>query len=252
MRRIWTASMAAMAIAFIAAPASAQAPWSASGELTDDDSDDEDHRYDDHVLRLEAGQRYRISVDSTAFDPVARLYSEGENQPVAENDDSNGLNPRITYTPAASGDYVLRVLNFSAEGRGAYTAEAAPMAPLPPPVTTPGTSVPASGTWSLWEGELAASDPDIGGHHYDDYLIRIEAGQRRFISLEATDFDPLVQLIGAAERDSDPFESVDGDDDAGVGLNSLLAFAPEEAGDFIVRVTSFGEGAGAYRLWISR
>ena len=28
-------------------------------------------------LRLEAGQRYRISVNSEAFDPVARLYRAG-------------------------------------------------------------------------------------------------------------------------------------------------------------------------------
>ena len=92
MRKFWTASVAAMAFTFIAAPASAQAPWSGSGELTDSDSADGDQRrYDEHTIQLEAGQRYRFSVDSAAFDPMAKLYRQGSSEPVAENDDGDRL-----------------------------------------------------------------------------------------------------------------------------------------------------------------
>jgi len=353
------ASFAALALAMLAAPAAAQAPWSAAGELTDADSQDEgQHRYDEHRIRLDAGQRYRISVDAPEFDTVARLYRAGTAEPVAENDDGEGLNPRITYVPPESGDFVLRVLGFSEAGRGAYTARVAalpplppgvpvpwstagsladpggadhvlrleagqryrfsvessafdPVAtlyapgrgeqvarnddsggtlnsrisytpsasgdyvlsvtafssgrpghyrasadlapPLPPPVSEPGASVAVNGSWSLWQGMLAETDPDNGGRRFDDYLIRVEPGQRRYISLEGNGFDAMVQVLRPASRDSETPDIVDQDDDAGAGLNAFLVFAPEEAGDYIVRVTSVGGGgAGAYRLWISQ
>lgn len=252
MRTMTTASIAAIAMALLAAPASAQTPWSVTGALEDGDSvGDEQHRYDEHRVRLDGGQRYRISVNSEAFDPVARLYGAGESEPVAENDDSGeSLNSRISYVPAASGDFVLRVVGFAAEARGAYTAEVAALPPLPAPISEPGSTVATSGTWLLWEGDLGPTDADREGHPYDDYLVHFDAGQRRFISLEGNGFDTVVQVLRASEREGGAIEQ---DDDTGVGFNSLLAFAPEEAGDYIVRVTSFGEGAtGAYRLWVSQ
>lgn len=252
-----TASVAAIALALLAAPALAQGPvWTVDGELADSDSQtgDEHHRYDDHAIRLEAGHRYRLSVNSEAFDPVARLYRAGEDEPVAENDDSGeSLNSRISYAPEASGDYILRVTGFAADARGAYTAAAAPQPPLPAPISDPGTPTTVTGTWSLWQGELAESDPDLDGKHYRDYLIRVAAGQTRYITLDAQGFDGLIQVLRPADRDSEPLQTIDADDDTGPGTNPLLGFQADEAGDYIVRVTSFGEGAtGRYRLWISQ
>jgi len=253
MRRFLTISLAATAAALAAPPALAQAqPWTASGELTDADAQgDEEHRYDDHRVRLEAGQRYRLSVNSEAFDPVARLLRAGQTEVIAENDDfGEGLNSRIAYTPTESGDYVLRVTGFSADARGAYTAEVAQLPPLPAPISQPGETVPVTGSWALWRGELAASDPDRDGKHYDDYLIRVAAGQVRYILLEGQEWDTLVQVYRLDEREGSPIEE---DDDTGADTNSLLAFAPGEAGDYIVRVTSFSENVtGAYRLWVSQ
>ena len=77
MRKFWTASVAAMAFTLMSAPAAAQQPWSVSGEITESDAGGTGQHYDNHTLRLEAGQRYRISVDSSAFDTVARLYRAG-------------------------------------------------------------------------------------------------------------------------------------------------------------------------------
>jgi hypothetical protein len=248
------ASFVSLAALAMAAPAAAQAPWSADGTLADSDSHTEDQRrYDEHSIRLEAGQRYAITVNSEAFDPVARLYRAGESEPVAENDDGgNGLNSRIAYTPSAAGDFTLRVTAYAAEGRGAYQAAVAALPPVPPPVTSPGTEVSANGSWSLWQGRLDPTDPDVAGHRFDDYLVRFEAGRQRFISLEGDGFDALVQVMRPAERDSESPETIDQNDDAGLGFNALMAFAPEEGGDYIVRVTSFGESGGSYRLWISR
>jgi hypothetical protein len=253
-------SLAALAAA-LAAPAQAQTaavPMHVTGALTDaDPQGEEHHRYDDIRVHLEAGQRYRLSVDSEAFDPVAHLYRPGnvftDESQVAMNDDSNGLNSRISYTPTESGDYTLRVIGFAADARGAYTADAAILPPMAPPITTPGTSTPVNGTWLLWEGELNDADADNGGHHFDDYLIHVDAHQIRYISLEGMGFDSMVQVLHPADRGSESPDVVDSDDDSGVGFNSLMAFSPDEAGDYIVRVTSFGENSkGRYRLWISQ
>jgi hypothetical protein len=259
--RLHTLSLAALAAA-LAAPAMAQTvqsvPMHVTGALTDNDAQgDEHHRYDDIRLHLEAGQRYRISVNSDAFDPVAHLYRPGnvfsDESQVAMNDDSEGLNSRISYTPRDSGDYTLRVIGFAAEARGAYTADAALLPPLPPPNTTPGRQVAVNGSWLLWEGDLSETDADADGHPYDDYLIHLDAHTPRYIALEGMGFDAMVQILRPGDRGNDSPDIVDSDDDSGVGLNSLLAFAPDEAGDYIVRVTSFGEHArGTYRLWVSQ
>ena len=251
--KVIAVSLAALA----AAPALGQgpgAPINITGELQESDArtGEEGNRYDDHRIRLEAGQRYRMTVESEAFDTVARLLRPGQEEALAENDDyGENLNSRITFSPSESGDYVLRVTGFSAEARGAYSARVEQMPPLPAPISTAGTAVSTTGTWSLWEGALAATDPDNEGRHYVDYLVRFDAGQRRFISLEAVgDWDPMVEILRAGEREGG---AIDQDDDAGADLNSLLAFRAEEAGDYIVRVTSFGEGTtGNYRLWVSQ
>ena len=252
MRFVFVTSLAALAAA-LAAPAGAQTdrPWSTQGSLDDSDAQDSDeHRYDDHRIRLEAGRRYRISAESEDFDTYIRLYRAGESDPVAENDDYEGLNSRIAYTPQQSGDYVLRVLAYSPEGRGAYTAAAEAMPPLPAPVSTPDRTVNSSGSWALWQRDLSATDPDLDGRHYDDYLITMRAGETRWIAVNSTAIDPLVAVLPAATPEGDP---IDIDDDAGPGVNSLLGFQAEEAGSYIVRVTSYGGGeTGAYTLWISQ
>jgi hypothetical protein len=233
-------------------------PVHVAGELTDSDSrGDEQHRYDDIRVHLEAAQRYRLSVNSEAFDPVAHLYRPGtvftDESQVAMNDDGDGLNSRISYTPTESGDYTLRVSGYSADARGAYTADVATMPPLAPPITTPGRQVAVNGSWLLWEGDLSDTDADAGGKPYDDYLIHLDAHQIRYISLEGTGFDAVVQIIRPADRGSESPDVVDSDDDSGVGYNSLMAFSPDEGGDYIVRVTAFGESSkGTYRLWISQ
>jgi len=250
--------VASTALAVLAtSPALAQGPvWSGDGTLADSDRATEDgHRYDDHVVRLQAGQRYRISLDSDAFDPVLRLYRSTSDEPIAENDDGGeSLNSRLSFQPTESGDYVLRATAYSADGRGAYSARVETQAPLPPPVTTPGQTVSSSGNWSLWQGQLTSnSAQNDEGAHYQDYLIRAEAGQTRYISLTAGDFDPVIQILRAADRGNEESYPIEEDDDGGIGLNSFLVFAPDEAGDYIVRVKSYGsDGTGAYTLYVSQ
>jgi hypothetical protein len=77
--------------------------------------------------------------------------------------------------------------------------------------------------------------------------------QSRYIIVDSAAFDTMVQVMSVDGRDSEPPAALGQDDDNGVGLNSLLVFEAGEAGNYIIRVTSFGQGsAGAYRLWVSQ
>lgn len=245
---------AAAAAAGAASAASAQGPiWivdgrTTEGELTANDArpSAEESRYDDYRVQLRSGQRVRISLDSEAFDPIVRVYREGAmDEAVAENDDSGeSLNSRLTFSPPADGTYVVRVLSFDPTGTGRYTLRGEALPPLPAPITAHDGI--ASTRWREYRGELSTGDADNDGHHFDDYQVTLRAGEQILVRVDSTALDPLVQILPAADRGGSGLET---DDDTGPGTNALLGFEAEEAGDYIVRVTSFGSGqTGAYTL----
>jgi len=247
-----TISIAATAAALLAATSasaqvSAARPWSVEGAIEDGDRQDGERRYDEHRVRLEAGRRYRLTANSAAFDPTLKLYAPGLSETVAENDDSGeSLNSRIIYVPENAGSYTLRVGSFAADGRGAYTLRAELLPPLPP--ATPIQLAPRTTTWTSFEGTLTADDPEMSGTHGDDYRFFLAEGEEVIIRADAT-FDTVVSLYRAADRDGDPIAS---DDDGGGGLNSMLRYRADAAGEYVIRVTALGDGTGPYRLRIGQ
>lgn len=247
MRNFIGASIFAAA-AFMAAPAAAQPaegrPFTASGELENCEC-----RYGDHNIRLEAGRRYRIAASSEAFDSMLRLYRAGSTEALAQDDDSGGeRNPLIHFTPSETGDYLVRVVSFTPDGAGAYDLEIEALEALPAPISRP-TGTEAM-SWQVYDGSLDANDSVEGEMRFDDYALHLEAGESALIRVESEAFDPVVRVYPADQRGT---EEVAMDDDSGGGFNAFLIFAPDEGGDYVVRVTSFStEGTGAYRLKIAR
>jgi hypothetical protein len=246
------AAAAALAGAGSAAQAQQQLDLAAnrpvSGELqaSDPRGSEEASRHDDYRVQLRAGERVRISLDSEAFDPIVQVFRAGAmDEPVAENDDSGeSLNSRLSFAAPADGAYVVRVLSFDPAQTGAYTLRAEPLPPLPAPVTAHGGT--ATTTWRVFQGELSSADPDNDGLHFDDYQISLRQGEQVIVRVDSTAFDPMVQILTASGRSGPGMET---DDDTGPGTNALLGFEADEAGNFIVRVTSFGSGqTGAYTL----
>ena len=234
-------------------PPGVAVPWSTNGRIDNDDASagaDSPH-YDEYTLRLEGGRRYVLKVESSAFDPVARLYRAGEENVLAENDDGgDGLNSRISFVPEASGDYTLRVIPLANDGHGAYRASAEPAPPLPAPLTL--FQRMSATVWRVYEGALTNADGEgPNGARVDDYLVHFDRNQERLIMLDSPEggFDTVVQVLRADQREGEPLAS---NDDSGGSLNSLLQFKAEEAGDYIVRVTSYAaDGHGRYRLRVS-
>jgi hypothetical protein len=246
MRLALAASAALAAFALHAAPALAQSGepiLSAQGSLNGCDPARGDHR-----VRLEAGRRYYLRAASEDFDTVLRLYRSGEGEVVQENDDSEGgTNSRIAYAPAESGDYCLQVSAFGGSGSaGNYTVTAELAPPLPEARSRPTRTVRA--TRRIYEGDLGGGAGEDGGSEHD-YAITLRAGEAVLISAESEAFDPVVRVYRADDRGGEPIAT---DDDSGAGFNALLAFAPEEAGDYVVRVASFStDRGGAYTLRIT-
>jgi hypothetical protein len=247
-----TISVAAAATAFLASPALSQVtaarPWSVEGRIEDSDRQADERRYDEHRLRLEAGRRYRLVAESDDFDPMLQLYSgTGGSEPIAENDDAGGsLNSRIIHVPETAGNYTLRIRAFAADGRGAYSLRAEQLPPLPP--ATAIDMAPRTMTWTTVNGTLAEGDPEPTGGPSDDYSLFLGAGEEAIIRVDGG-FDTLVSVFRGNDRDGDPVAS---DDDGGGGLNSMLLFRAEEAGEYVIRVSAVGDGTGAYRLRIGQ
>jgi hypothetical protein len=203
----------------------------------------------EHRIQLEGGRRYSITANSEAFDPYIRLLRPGSEEPIAEDDDSGGgLVPRVVFSPPQSGEYIVRVSSFAPGGVGDYSLSVTPASPLPPLVSRPTRT--ERGQWQIFQGDLAAGDATENGKHYDDYELRLAAGQTAMIHVQADNMDTMLQVFPAADRGNRPVAE---DDDSGGGTNPFVFFAPEEAGTYVVRVVGFDEqSAGAYRLRISR
>lgn len=200
-------------------------------------------------LQLQAGRRYTISANSTAFDPVLRITRRGNATALASDDDSGeGNNARLTFSPTEPGDYLACVTAFSGDGGGAFDLIVEPSAPLPPIAEVRPTGSETQ-VWQVYDGTLTAQDGEEAGKRFDDVPVTIPAGHRAFISLESTAFDPMVKVYRADQRGGEPVAS---DDDSGGSLSAFLMYAPDEGGNFVVRVTSFSaDGQGAYRLRVS-
>jgi hypothetical protein len=97
------------------------------------------------------------------------------------------------------------------------------------------------------------SDEDIPtgqGGFARDYKISLQAGDQVAIDLTSDQFDTVVTLISA-----DGMTFAENDDAPDGTTNSLLfvRIKEEQAGDYIVRVRSFGEtGSGDFALKVSR
>jgi hypothetical protein len=97
------------------------------------------------------------------------------------------------------------------------------------------------------------SDKDIPtgqGGFARDYRITLKAGDQVAIDLLSDEFDTIVTLIG-----SDGMTFAENDDAPDGTTNSLLfiRIKEDQAGDYIIRVRSFGEaGSGSFSLKVSR
>jgi hypothetical protein len=96
-------------------------------------------------------------------------------------------------------------------------------------------------------GELSATDPKAGDDsHYDLYTFRARQGERVTFTLRSSAFDAYL-AVGRMEGGE--FDQIESDDDGAGGTDARVSITFPEAGDYLVRANSLGEGeTGAYTL----
>ena len=141
MSSIRTRLACASALALVmAAPSVAQeTPWltpdqPVSGMLEEGDAygpvgswSEEDHLYDDYLIRAGPTQRLDISVTSDDFDSYVSIYREGEQAdptPLASDDDGGGYpHALLRFTPDTAGTWRVRVRRLQPAGRRRLSGE---------------------------------------------------------------------------------------------------------------------------------
>lgn len=194
-----------------------------------------------------AGQWVELKSTSEN-DTVLRLAGpdrRGDYSQLAENDDSDGLNPVIRRRLPVTGTYYLQVDSLGNEIKDftlTLRAIKAPPPPPPPAPLRPGTPV---------------RDKLANGDDARLYVLPVVAGHSYRLELTAS-YDGVV-AIGLPN----PLES-DGDDDkagfseiksqdSGTSGTERLSFTARSTGQLLVRVKSFGIGEtdGGYSLGVT-
>lgn len=108
--------------------------------------------------------------------------------------------------------------------------------------------IPISANSTINDRLTVQDIPTGDGGFARDYLVNLQGGDRVSIDLRSDEFDTIVMLIG-----DDGTTIVSNDDSTEGGTNSLAFARVAEAGNYIVRVKTYGAtGGGAFSLEVTR
>lgn len=201
-------------------------------------------------VRVERGQRYTFTLNGTpdaegaALDPMLGIY-DAQGTQLAFNDDADGLNSQVNFTPSASGDIFVEARAFSDQDTGRYVLSAAA---APAPADDAGNDASTRRRASIGRAMNGAIEYE---GDVDWYRLRARTGQRYTITLtggEGEDAlgDPLLRVL---DREGAELAS---NDDSGGTFNSSLEFTPRTSGDVFLEARGYGDRhSGAYTLNVS-
>lgn len=192
-----------------------------------------------------AGQWVEIKSTSER-DTLLRLAAPdrgGVYSVVAENDDSDGLNPMIRRRLPASGTYFVQVDSLS-DDPGEFALSLARIeAPKPPPPPTPLRTGTISGRLSGGDDVKVYAFPVSAGH---SYRLEVTAAYDAVVAIGTG--NPIEPEDGGTGPDAG-FAEIKSQD-SGTSGTERLAFTARGNGQVLVRVRSFGIGEtdGAFTL----
>jgi hypothetical protein len=197
---------------------------------------------DTYELQGRAGERVRITMQSSAFDTY--LLLKGPNDFSQTNDDisSDNHNSRIDVVLPADGVYQIFANSYAAGATGPYTLSVEDLG-----VQTSTASAGAISLGQTQNGELRAGDGRLGsGEFYNSYVLHGRAGQHVEVTMQSSDFDTYIMVRGHGVREDN--------DDATPGdtRHSRLVVTLPADGDYTIWATSYASGmTGRYQLSVS-
>jgi Ca2+-binding RTX toxin-like protein len=177
-----------------------------------------DDTSDWYAITLTAGVNYQfdaigslvLGADLILADPFLALRNASGTMLLSNDDDGEGLNSRIFFTPTVSGTYYLDVQKSGVDAYGVYS------------LIVNQSSV--TGTLQInapWQDAIAFQGD------FDLLAITLTSGISYGFSINGqTLTDPFLELMNSNGV------VIASDDDNGSGLNSLLAFTPTASGTY--------------------
>lgn len=195
---------------------------------------------DYYTLQGGAGQRFRITVDSTAFDTWLMVRGAGLS---VDNDDrgQGDTNSQLDVTLPRAGSFLIGVTSYQPGESGGYTllvrADGSVGTAMPSALERP----LATGTT---QGALQATNPTLdGGAHAEPWAFNGRAGQSIDLTMRSSDFDSYLILTGPNDY------RVENDDHPGLGVHSRIQTTLPTDGNYTVWATSYRPATtGAYTL----
>lgn len=255
------------ALAMLALPAAAAAQPllrpgpPVRGEITaQDPALDDDTHYDLYTFRAAAGERFRVTMRSRAFDAylvVGRIAKDACAAECRSDDDGGGgTDARVTLRFEEAGTYVVRANTLGTGQTGAYTIQleslgVGPLADDDGDDAGPDAPVIPTGTLTVGQtvrGALTERDPLASDDsRVDTYLFTGRPGQRIAITMEAEDFD--TYLAWGLLRPDGRWTPIAANDDGDAGTDARLVVEVGSAGTYVVRANSLSAGVtGDYTL----
>lgn len=206
--------------------------------------DDGDKLYDQYTFTAVAGERVKIETASKDFDSTLQLghMVAGSFESIKDDDDGAGdKNARVMAVLDTAGEYVVRVLGFDKDAKGAYTVS---LDRLPPPAPAPRPKPIRIG--QVLRGELTPGSATYDEFRaYDLYTLTGRAGETATIIMRA-DYDAYLD-VGVMSPGG--FAVLKGDDDSGGGTNAKIDFKFDNSGTVLIRVSPLHGGTvGPYTV----
>jgi len=194
-----------------------------------------------YTLEAQAGQQLVIGLDSDDFDAFLAfgpMVGDMVEVTATDDDGGGGSDARLRVSIPRDGTYGIHARPLSAGGTGTYTITVREaMAVAPRPV--------AAG--QVVKGMLGEGDPDEDQKFFEDWIYQGAAGETLRIWLSSEDFDAYLSVGRTVDG---VYEELDWNDDGEeMGTDSYLEITLPEAGEYVIRATTFGSGStGRYTL----
>lgn len=197
-------------------------------------------------LDARAGNIYRIALNGgqdggQLRDPFLRVVG-ADGAELAINDDWEGLNSFVEFTPAQNGAVFVVAGAYADAYAGTYTLS---VESARQPRDSIGANTRTNGRINI--GASVTDTIDYQGDR-DWRRVRLTAGQTYRFALNAAEGenplgDPLLRLYDSAGTE------LAADDDGGGNLNSLLEFTAPTTGNYFIEAAAFADySTGAYTL----
>lgn len=217
------------------------------GELKEGGAtDDEGRLFDGYAFAGTEGQRVQAILRSGDFDALLQVGKAGEEfEELAADDDGlrQGTDARLTFTLPEDGDYIVRALPYSGDGKGLYSLEFSDRGPEPGPGSL---LVGATARGNLSEAD-ALNDEGVS---FDAYTFKAKADEKLRFTLISPAFDAFLEV--GEDKDGD-FNSLAEDDDSLSDTHARLDWTAPRDGTYVVRARSFSPAStGDYVLTVER